>query len=758
MRLALLTPPGVFALALCASGLLLNCAHDPPATRGTAGLPAVAASNAAGTAAASAAPSSTQPALPATPKRPVVDDYSGTKVTDDYRWLEDAHSPEVKAWSEAQNHYTRALIDALPGRDGVKQRLAGLMGDPSAVYFELHYRAGHLFAMKRQPPQQQSVLVALQSPDDTSTARVVVDPNQIDPSGKTTIDMYVPSLDGKLVAVSLSQGGSESGDVHVYDVATGKERGDVIPRAHTGTSGGSVAWNTDASGFYYTRHWSQGERPAEDLDFFEQIYFHKLGTPPSADAYAIGKDFPRIAEIELSSSDDGKYTLARVANGDGGEFAFYLAGPSGAWTQFAQLSDKVIQAQFGRDNGIYLVSRKDTPRGKILRVTTPSPSLAKATVVVAASDAVIEGIEATPSHLYVTDLVGGPSQVRVFGLAHGTTSSAPPVMLPIAPVSSVSQVLRLDGESVLFHNASYTQPAAWYRYDPAAGAKRTALFQTSPADFADTEVLRETCVSKDGTSIPMTILRRKGTKLDGTNPTLVYGYGGYGISERPRFRPDLRVWLDQGGVYVDVNLRGGGEFGEDWHAAGNLTRKQNVFDDFAAAAQAMMTKGYTNKDKLAIMGGSNGGLLMGAELTQHPAMFRAVVSAVGIYDMLRVELAPNGAFNVTEFGTVKDPEQWKALSAYSPYQHVTDGVAYPAVLFLTGANDPRVDPYHSRKMTARLQAATSSGLPVLLRTSDSTGHGMGTPLSAQIEERADIYSFLFAELGVAVSNVQGPAR
>jgi prolyl oligopeptidase len=277
---------------------------------------------------------------------------------------------------------------------------------------------------------------------------------------------------------------------------------------------------------------------------------------------------------------------------------------------------------------------------------------------------------------------------------------------------------------------------------------RTKLFITSIADYSDCEVVREFATSKDGTKVPLNIIRKKGTRLDGKNPVMLYGYGGYGLSEVPGFSTGRRVWMDAGGVFVDANLRGGGEYGDEWHKAGNLTRKQNVFDDFYAVAQYLVEQKYTDKEHLVIFGGSNGGLLMGAELTQHPRMWKAVVSAVGIYDMLRVENTPNGAFNVTEFGTVKDPEQFKALYAYSPYHHVKKGESYPATLFMTGANDPRVDPWQSRKMTARLQAANAGNTPILLRTSTTSGHGIGSALDEVIEQRTDLYGFFFKVLGL----------
>lgn len=302
---------------------------------------------------------------------------------------------------------------------------------------------------------------------------------------------------------------------------------------------------------------------------------------------------------------------------------------------------------------------------------------------------------------------------------------------------------------MLYGAQSYVDPEGWYRYDPATReSRKTALASLSSVDMSGIQVSREFAVSKDGTRVPINILMRKGTALDGQNPAILYGYGGFGISESPYFEPINLVWLEQGGIYVIANLRGGGEFGEAWHDAGKLDKKQNVFDDFTACAQFLIDNRYTNRSRLAIEGGSNGGLLMGAALTQHPELFRAVVSYVGIYDMLRFENFPNGVFNVTEYGTIKNPDQFKALYAYSPYHRVEDGRAYPAVLFLTGDHDGRVDPANSRKMTARLQAATSSGMPVLLRTNPKTGHGIGTGLSDRINEEADAYAFLFDQLKV----------
>src|SRR2546430_3455042 len=597
------------------------------------------------------------------------------------------------------------------------------------------------------------MLVTLSSADDLKSEKVVLDPNKLDPSGKTAIDWFVPSRDGKYVAMSISQGGSEDGTLHIYETATGKALKDSIAHVQYPTAGGSAAWNADGTGIYYTRFPRKGERPDADLNFYQQVYFHRLGASDTEDTYSIGKDFPRIAEVALETSRDGKYVVATVANGDGGDFAFSLLGPGGEWKQIAQFSDQCKAAVLGRDQALYLLSNAGAPHGKILRLPLETPELAKATMIVPAGEAVIQRqflsaqLVPTANALYVGDLVGGPSQIRRFEL-----DGKGEQVIPTPKISTVSEMVALEDGSLLFEDVSFTQPASWFHY--VAGKPepvKTALVGSSPVSFADIEVTREFAAAKDGAKIPLNIVRRKGTKLDGQNPTLLTGYGGYGVSQSPSFSFSRRLWFDRGGVFVVANIRGGGEFGEEWHKAGNLTRKQTVFDDFAAAAEYLIKQKYTRPEKLAIQGGSNGGLLMGAMITQHADLMRAVVSQVGIYDMLRVELAPNGEFNVTEFGTVKDPEQFKALYAHSPYHHVVDGTNYPAILMPTGANDGRVAPYHSRKMTARLEEANKSDNPILLRTSSSAGHGIGTALSERIKQLADIYAFLFAQLDMSAN-------
>ena len=680
---------------------------------------------------------------PDTPRKPVADEYHGTKVTDDYRWLEDRKDPAVRAWSLEQLAVTRGVLDALPLRKPLQARFKELFASAPVSYYKFFDR-GRFFAMKRQPPRNQPMLVVMDSAGDTKSERVLVDPNQLDAKGTTAIDFYVPSLDGKYVAVALSEGGSEDGAAHVIETETGTRLPDVVPRVQYPTGGGSIAWDERGTGFFYTRYPQGSERAPEDANFYQQVWFHKLGTKASEDTYAIGKDFPRIAEIELETSRDGRFILATVSNGDGGEHAIWLRVPGGHWRRVADFADQVKSAELGRDGKLYMVSTKDAPRGKVIAVPFDKVMLSEAKVIVPEGESPVLAINPTRGRLFVTYMAGGPSELRVFDLS-GKALGA----VPTEPVSSVSVGAVLRGGDILVATQSYVTPPSWFRYSPRDGKLApTALSQPPKVSFADAEVVREMAVSKDGTKVPVNLIMKKGTKRDGNNPVILYGYGGYGLSMRPMFSLTNRVWLDHGGIFAIANLRGGGEFGEPWHLAGNLTKKQNVFDDMIGAAKHLVDRGYTKPERLAAMGGSNGGLLMGAILTQRPELFRAVVSQVGVYDMLRVETTPNGAFNVTEYGTVKDRAQFDALYAYSPYHRVKDGAAYPAILMTTGENDGRVDPYNSRKMAARLQAATSSGKPVLLRISMDTGHGMGTALNTRVEEYADTYAFLMSQLGM----------
>jgi prolyl oligopeptidase len=680
----------------------------------------------------------------------VADTYHGVRVPDPYRWLENGSDPAVRAWTAQQSARTRTYLDALPVRARLHERLEKYISESSPRYYTLRAAGGGVFAMYFDPARQQPSLRLLGPELDPAKARTVLDPNLFDASGATAIDWYVPSPDGRLVAVSLSKGGSEDGSLHLFETDTGKQVGEVIPRVNFPTAGGDLAWSADGKGFWYTRYPGE-ERPEADRHFYVQVYFHALGSDPARDRRVFGDGLPKVAEIQLDYSRDAGALLISVQDGDGGEFAHWVSNEAGGWTQVTRFKDGVDFAAFGPDRALYLVSEREAPRRQVLRLAPGVTDLARASVLIpAGEDAIpIDFFGEDPlcfvgDRLYVHYLAGGPSRLRAF-----TLDGKPAGEVALPDIAAVGEMEALGGD-LLYSVETYLAPNRFYRLSDERSAP-TALAVTSPVKFDDVEVVRAFAISKDGARIPVNIVRRKGTRLDGSNPTLLYGYGGYGVSQTPSFLGgSRRVWFDAGGVYAIANIRGGGEYGEEWHRQGMLTRKQNVFDDFIAAAELLVKENYTRPAKLAIRGGSNGGLLMGAALTQRPDLFRAVVAQVAIFDMLRVELDPNGEFNVTEFGTVKDPEQFRALYGYSPYHRVRDGVKYPAVFMSTGENDGRVNPANSRKMAARLQAATTSGLPIFLVTTDAAGHGMGSPLSVQIDQMADYLAFLFDQLGMTL--------
>jgi len=673
-----------------------------------------------------------------TPKRPITDTYGKVTVTDDYRWLENFDDPAVKQWADAQNASARGVLDALPERDALAGELRRVFQPAKPQYFPIEQRGGKIFAMKSDPQHQHQIVVTLNSMDDLASEHTVLDPDAMDAKHLTEIDFAVPSVDGRYLAASLSSGGSESGDAHVYETATGNPLTDVIARVNYATAGGGVVWNNDSSGFYYTRYPREGERAAGDLHFYQQVYFHKLGDKPESDTYEIGKDFPRIAEISFAASRDSRYIGVGVAFGDGGDHEFWLLAPGRAWRALASVADEVKQIAFGYKKDIYLVSKHGAPHGKVLHMDV-AETIDQAMPLVTESAAVVESVAPTKDGLLVNELAGGPSEVQ-FLPGDGT-----PVSVHVPPVSSVD-CSNLDGIGAICYVSSYLEPGGFFRFDPKSRKLTpTALRTPPPVPLDGFVVARRFVVEKDGTKVPLNIIHRKGLALDGSHPVLLTGYGGYGVSLTPGYPAPYIPLIERGVIFAEANLRGGGEYGEEWHTQGKLTKKQNVFDDFAACAKYLVAHKYTEPAKLAIIGGSNGGLLMGAELTEHPEMFHAVVSMVGIYDMLRVELSPNGAFNVTEFGTVKEADQFKALYAYSPYHHVKDGTQYPAILLTTGDNDARVDPMQSRKMAARLQASGTKQ-PVLLRTSSTAGHGIGSSIDDNVALWTDIDAFLLKEL------------
>jgi len=683
---------------------------------------------------------------PRAPVKLVKETLHGVVVEDPYRWLE-GDDAEVTQWTAAQNAHTRKLLDGLPEIEALRQEVTAILKAPITQYGDVQRAGTKLFAFRKQPTKEQAELIVFEDPAKAADAKLVLDPTA-GGAAHRTIDWFEPSPDGTRVAVSLSEKGSEQGDLHVIDL-DGKELEPVIPNVQRGTGGGDVAWTADGKGFYYTRYPSAGEKPEAERSFWMQVYFHALGTPVASDRYELGKDFPKIAEIKLESDNRGR-VLAKIQNGDGGEFRHYLRDAKGGWRQFGDWQDGVIYVGFGTTEDLWMISTKDAPRGKVLRLPAKATSIADAKVVLPeGKDSIVTdyydqdwGVVDAGDRLYVTYQVGGPMELRAFTRA-GKPAKAP----ALPPVASSNKPLVLRDGSLLVAATSYTTPHAFYRADAKTGAitQIAALSPKPPVDLSNLEVTREVATSKDGTKVPFTVLWPKGAARDGSVPCLASGYGGYGASETPAYHATFAPLLARGVCMVKTNLRGGGEFGEDWHRAGMLTKKQNVFDDFAAVLKFLVDNKYTSTNKLAIVGGSNGGLLMGAIVTQHPEMVKAVVSYVGIYDSVRAENSANGEYNVTEFGTVKDKAQFEAIHAYSPYHHVAK-TRYPAILMTTGDNDPRVSPWHSRKFTAALQAAQTGDAPILLRTSATAGHGAGTATSERIDDLAQAFAFVLWQI------------
>jgi prolyl oligopeptidase len=671
------------------------------------------------------------------PRLPATSIYHGVEVVEDYRWLEDGSSAATTAWTDAQQTLTRAALDAHPWREDLRARVEQILRGDRATYAQLTSAGGVFLALKEQTPKQQPFLVALSDLGDLATERVVVDPEVIDPSGETNIDFFLPSPDGRLVAVSLSEHGSEDGTLHVVDVATGEALGEPIP--HVNLMGGSVAWRHDATGFWYTL-------PADPVGLRQQVWYRALDGGADRLDLASGFADEQIAENFLSSSPDGRWVMDRVQKGDGGQWQIFVRpqAEGGEWWQVADIPDECVHAAL--EDGLYLLSRHGAPRGRVLRLDlTVGATVADAEEIVPSSEAVIDDLAVTGETVWVVDMDGGPQQVRRF-----SHDGEPLPAVEIPPVSSVSwyfaRLARLGHDRVAWSCDSFTEPPAWWVTVDGGEPVRTALRTTSSVVLSSYAVTREFATSRDGTRVPISVISAPDTPRDGTAPALLVGYGGYGVSLVPRFDPERLLWLEQGGVFAVANIRGGGEYGAEWHQAGRLTTKQNCFDDFIACADHLVSIGITSRERLAILGGSNGGLLMGAVVTQRPDLARAVVAAVPVMDSLRSETTTNGVYNTAEFGTVEDPEQFAALLAYSPYHHVSDDTAYPAVLLTAGEHDSRVDAWHAKKMTARLQAATTSDHPVLLRM-EAGGHLAGS-LDQMIEESTDLYAFLFAELGV----------
>ena len=676
----------------------------------------------------------------ATP-RPVADYFHGTRVIDNYRWLEKANSPEVQKWVSEENDYTRVLLDPLPGRAAIQERLTELLsiGNVSAPVLAGH----HYFYTRREGLQNQPVLYVRDSVNGAD--RVLVDANSLAADGTIALDWFQPSENGKYVAYGTSPSGSEMSTLHVIESKSGTILPDTIER----TRAASIAWLHDNSGFYYTRYPKKGEVPGGQEMYNRHVYFHLLGSPVETDDAVFGQgrdpeDWPGV-----SISNDGRWLLINVSEG-WTKSELFLMDLKGDKAPIRLTTGKnFLYSADIYDGKVYITSNEDAPRYRVFVTDAGNFDREAWKEIIPQSDAVLQGAAVFGGKLVAQYEQDASSQLKIFDLDGKKLSD---LALPaIGTVYSTGG--KWNHDEVFYGFQSFTFAPSVYRYDLKNGSTSLWTRVDAPSIEASAyDVQQEWFNSKDGTRVPMFVVHKKGLQKNGKNPTLLTGYGGFNVSLTPSFSRTAYLWMEHGGVYAVANLRGGAEFGEDWHRAGMLDKKQNVFDDMIAAAQHMISEKYTDKHHLAIQGGSNGGLLMGAMITQRPDLFRAVVCQVPLLDMLHYQDFQIAKLWIPEYGTAENPEQFKWMYAYSPYHHVKAGVEYPAVLFMTGDTDTRVDPMHAKKMTALMQAearnGTSGTRPILLRIESKAGHGAGKPVTKQIEEFTDVYSFLFWQLGV----------
>jgi prolyl oligopeptidase len=667
----------------------------------------------------------------------VIETLHGHEIRDPYRWLEDDASPETAEWTRQQNALTEAYLAAFPGRERIRGRLAQLLAI-GAISVPSPAR-GRYFYQFREAGQNQPVLLVREGLDGAD--RVLLDPNALNPRGTTALDWFYPSEDGSFLAYGLSEDGSEESVLHVMDVRTGALLVDRI--AHTRAA--DLAWLPDASGFYYTRYPAPGEVPPGEEHYHRAIFFHRLGNDPREDRRVYQPEQKEFwPGVDLSP--DGRWLVIAVAR-TFDETDIYLQDRlnEGPLTVVARDLPASFDATVVRDR-LYLRTNFEAPNYRIFTADAANPHReAWREIVPARSDAVLEGMGLTRDHLVLTYVEKASSRLRIAALDGRTVRD---IALPgIGSLFGIG--VEWDSPELLIGFSSFVLPPAIYRIDLPGG--EPALWRRVAVDLdPDRYVVEQvTYTSKDGTPVTMFIVRPASLERDGRRPVYLTGYGGFNISMLPGFSRSMLLWLEAGGVIAIPNLRGGGEYGEAWHQAGMLARKQNTFDDFIAAAEYLVREGYTTPERLAVAGGSNGGLLMGAVLTQRPDLFRAVIIQVPLLDMLRYHHFLIARLWIPEYGSADNEEEFRWLLAYSPYHQVREGTSYPAVLLATAESDTRVHPMHARKMTARLQAATASDRPILLRLETQAGHGAGKPVSKLVNELADSWTFVFRELEVS---------
>jgi prolyl oligopeptidase len=677
---------------------------------------------------------------PKTAIREVVDHYHGVEVVDPYRWLEDDHADETKEWIAAQNELTQGFLEAIPQRPEIRERLRKLwnferIGQPSRYgnKWFFHYNSG----LQNQP--------VLKVADDLDgPGRVLLDPNQFSDDGTVSLARFRPSNDGKRLAYAISRSGSDWQEIRIRDVATGED----LPDRLEWVKFSGLSWTNDGSGLFYSRYDAPPEGGAlTQTNEFQKLYFHQLGTPQAEDLLVYERrDQPRWG-VNGGVTEDGRYLIIHLSDGTEPKNRVYYKDLEVADAPVVELLD-TADARYGfvTNDGPIFMFRTDlnAPRYRVIAIDTANPQRDAWRELIPEAPEQLDGVSAVGGQLICEYLKDAKSSVRSYDYA-GTLIRE----LDLPGIGSVGGFGGWrDDQETYYSFTSFTEPGAIFRLDLESG--KSTLWRRPEVDFQSDlyETKQVFVTSKDGTKVPMFIVHKKGLELDQPHRTLLYGYGGFNISLTPSFSIGRAVWLERGGVFALVNLRGGGEYGRDWHQAGTRLNKQNVFDDFIASAEWLIAKGYTSSAHLAIQGGSNGGLLVGACMTQRPELFGAALPAVGVMDMLRFHKFTIGWAWEKDYGSAENPEEFAALHAYSPYHRLTPGQRYPATLVTTADHDDRVVPAHSFKFAARLQECQAPGAPpTLIRIESSAGHGAGTALNKMIEKTADEWAFLEAVLG-----------
>ncbi len=693
----------------------------------------------------SAAPAPAQTLqYPAARKSDVVDDYHGTRVPDPYRWLEDPDSPESRAWIEAQNRLTAAYLAEIPARAALRERLTKLWNYPK--YGTPFRKARRYFFFKNDGLQNQSVLYKQASL--TADPETLLDPNVLSEDGTVALSTLAVSEDGRLLAYGTSASGSDWEEFRVRDVAEGRDLSDHLKWIKF--SGAS--WTNDGAGFFYSRYPEPGDKALTDVNRFQRLYYHRLGTEQTADVLVYERPDQPDWGMNAEVTDDGRYAVLHVWLGtDRRNRVYYLdlkdARRPKVTGEVVRLLDDfdASYAFVGNDGPVfYFLTDLEAPRKRVIAIDTRHPERARWREIIPQSPDVLDGIHIIHDTFVANYMHDASSRLRLFTLEGRLVKD-----LPLPTLGSIGSISGERKDDEMFYAfTSFLYPTTIFRYDFKSGG--TSVFKAPTIDFDPSgyETKQVFYTSKDGTRVPMFITHKKGLHLDGSNPTYLYGYGGFNISLTPSFSVAMLVWLEQGGVYAVPNLRGGGEYGEEWHQAGMHDKKQNVFDDFIAAAEYLIAQGYTSPSKLAIAGGSNGGLLVGAAITQRPELFGAALPAVGVMDMLRFHKFTIGWAWVTDYGSADSAAQFPYLYKYSPLHNIRAGTRYPATLVTTADHDDRVVPGHSFKFTAALQAAQAGPRPVLIEIETKAGHGAGKPTSKLIEEQADRFAFLARNLGM----------